>query len=586
MGDLTTVQQLLKKRFEFVQTINTISIKHLKIIVMYISGMNPVEYAACKQAHEHVIKGIETLPMIENADFATISTLYENIKLMDDQIHVLLVMMANDTYTKMALYNMSATYTMSLRNERNNVLNAYERYQEVSIIDDIQIHNIVFDLAGLKEDPDRALFFISEHINVVNKFTIALVGMAIRLYNGEKRRKLELIVENQKDIVFGGKIQRYDTIVHHQLRSLTSSMTLSELLLLVKYKYNSIEQFGASHRVVFINNGSSSPIEFDMRGLIDANYVMANGLKTNPSNGLTKKVIERFNTAKLLSRGTQSHTVTVYTGADAITGAGAITGANASIKTNTHAHANTHAQTHAQTHAHTHAHTHANTSTGFYVVETLNGTLFRFLGNDFTVDYSTPATTISGLLNGISMRPHEYHKLISEDILAKCFDVKAQLILNEYTEDRKTIKSSEPIKNMIISSILTNFSKKLDKETTTNEIRSLLDRTTIDKIFYSALPHKTGIHGKGSSEYLVTYNVKFDTLVYKFIKEIDRAWDENIVTERVVKEKDSQSLHIYIIDAVRFILKKAADVLDGDNLWVDYDTSLKEYFLEMKQAIL
>ncbi len=535
-GDITTIRELVKKRLEHIETINKISAKYLTTIASYISGLNPVEYAQCKEA----LKQTSSIDEVNEITLPAISKMYDDLQSLEKSVHVLFGMMSNETYMKMALYNMSSTYTINLRNEKAKAFTAFEKYQDASIADDTIIHNIVYDTIGLKDNPEIALMFISDNIDVVNKFTIALVGYVIKYLSGDKRRSLELIVERQKDIVFGHSMQRYTTITMNSLYPITKSMPLSELMSMIGVRATSIDQFAERHNVVYINNGSKSPIEFDMRGLINQEYIIANGLKTTPSTGLTKKIIERFNTAKYLGRGLFATEVTVR-------GEGP----------------------------------------EWYIIETLNGTLFRILGNLSTVNYKTSANTIQSLIGGLSLRPHEYNKLLSESILDNCFDAKAQLVLDSYVEEKKIIKSSDPTKDKVITALMKYFSDNLTitASTTDRTIRDVFKSDAVYDILHTVLPHKTGIHGKGYTEYLVTYNLKFDSLVRKFIKELDRVWD-NIITARDKSEREPDALREYIMETVRRLIRRAADALDGDNIWTEYDSSLKEYFLDATQSIV
>jgi len=536
-GDITTIRELVKKRLEHIEIINKISAKYLTTIASYISGLNPVEYAQCKEA---LVQTGTVGNLVNEITLPAISKMYDNLQSLEKSVHVLFAMMSNETYMKMALYNMSSTYTINLRNEKAKAFTAFEKYQDASIADDAIIHNIVYDTIGLKDNPEIALMFISDNIDVVNKFTIALVGYVIKYLSGDKRRSLELIVERQKDIVFGHSTHRYTAITMNSLYPITKSMPLGELMSMIGVKANSIDQFAERHNVIFVNNGSKSPIEFDMRGLIDQEYIIANGLKTTPSTGLTKKIIERFNTAKYLGRGLFATEVTVR----------------------------------GEGHE-------------WYIIETLNGTLFRILGNSSTVNYKTNANTIQSLIEGLSLRPHEYNKLLSESILENCFDAKAQLVLDSYVEEKKIIKSSDPTKDKVVIALMKYFRDNLTitASTTDRTIRDVFKPDVIYDILHTVLPHKTGIHGKGYTEYLVTYNLKFDSLVRKFIKELDRVWD-NIITTRDKSEREPVALREYIIDTVTRLIRRAADALDGDNIWTEYDTSLKEYFLDATQSIV
>jgi hypothetical protein len=446
---------------------------------------------------------------------------------------------------------------MNIYHERNVVSYRYEKYLEISVVDDEKIFEIVCNEIKIADNSDNVIAFIIKNENVINKFTIKLIGAIIKIVNGERKRRLELIIEKQKDILLGssrkdlskwpgvqGKISRYGLI------PITISMNISELFGTLKLEYekelSNDENFTRAAKeigIIILNIATPNPIEFSLRGLIDIDFINAHDLKTNPASGLTKKILERFNTAKLLPKGSNSAPMVKYP---------------AKIKSNK-----------------------------WYIFETLNGILYRQLGRNGRAIITSE--DISGLLVGLSTRAQVYNLIQSNDIVAKCFDPKNQLVLSSYKDDKKVVHSSEPIKASIINQLSTWFDKQITEHVpkSAQQVKSMaINSAIITEVLLDTLTHSTGIYGKGSSEYLVTYIAKFDSIIHKFIRELERRWGDEKISNMLFKERTGNDLHKYLMNMYTHIVKLSADEMDKSNVWTEYDISLKEYFLEQKQVVV
>jgi hypothetical protein len=549
---------------EHVLVVATHAEKYLGIIKEIVMSINPAEYKSCESNIELLKTTAEELPkMISSTDrpLDTMLNVYNKFIDVDNAIATLIKLFENTTYSKLALYNMSATYVMNVHQEKNLALNAHDKYLDMSVDDDEIIFDSVFKHINLHTKPDPLISFIIDHEEIINKFTIKLIGAVIKVVTGDKRRRLELIIETQKDKVL--EASRVDitkwsgvqgTIVRYGLKPLTLSYAQDKLFEKLNLKYNPklsvLENFTAiatNSGVILINKSTPSPIEFDLRGIMDINYVMENDLKTTPQSGLTKKIVERFNTARQLPRGTKSEPIVKI---------------HASEKSSA-------------------------TASTWYVFETINGELWRLIGRDGS--NTTKSDSIRGLIDGLSTRASQYNNILAEDIIAKCFDPKAKMILDSYEDVKRVLPSSETIKSTIIDGLVEwlgpQLKKNMPKDIADFKYISV-DRRVVADTILSALTHTTGIHGKGSSEYMLTYICKLDFIIGKFVKELERQWSLETISDRVFKERSGDDLYKYLMDVFRGIAKSTADQLDKLRLWTEYDISIKEYFLEQKQAVV
>lgn len=554
-SNMDLIPKLLKERMHNVLTIATCVEKYMEVVKDIVSGINPAAYVKCIESIAELKTHAEIIPNLVNNDAPSMSAVYQKIIDLDASIDILMQMLNNETYSKLAFHNMSPTYVMGLRQNKNIALDAFDKYIEMAVIDDEVIFDAVFNSIKLSTNPDSAVAFIVKNENVVNKFMIKLIGAVIKIVTGDRRRRLELIIENQKNIVLGASrkdISKWGgvqgLIVRYNLRPMTASMPLPDLFAQLGLKYNAKltpdENFAAnaiSHGIIVTNISTKSPIEFSLQGLIDMSYISANDMKTNPLSGLTKKIIDRFNTARELPRGGSAKPITKYP---------------------------------------------AKNKSSWYVFQTINGDLYRIMGKD---SLTVTSDQIHGMLSGLSTRAHMYNELHSSDILSRCFDPKGQLILSLYQDEKQIVSSSGPIKTSIVDQLTIWFEQELKKTIpkSLSELKSMaINVDVITTVLLDLLTHSTGIHGKGSSEYLITYIAKFDSAIWRFIKELERKWNNENMSDRMFKERTGDDLVKYLLTIYTVVVKAAADELDAVRTWTDYDISIKEYFLEHKQAIV
>lgn len=559
--EIKKISDLLTERMSYVSIVASKVTKYLDTIQDTITGINAADYKLAMENISSLKESVVSIPQTIKLNDSTnlineAVTLYENIDVVDAAVHQLIGIFENPTYSKLAMYNMSTTYTVNMQREKNIAYNAFEKYTSKSVIDNEIIINIILDILNLSANSNEIFMFVLNNENIINKFTIKLIGALINVVSGEKHRRLELLVEKQKDTVI--KATRIDIsawrgvqgmVVRYGLRPVTKSMPLSDLFNSMNIKYNAkhsmeenIKKYVCDgHGIIVINRANASPVEFDLRGIADANYIVSNNLETNPISGLTKKIVDKFQTAKLLPKtDIGPEIIAKYPG-----------------KLNT-----------------------------WRIIETINGELYRalgHLGNDIV-----PGDQIVGLLNGISTRCYQYNLIQSNVIITKCLDARAESLVAEY--DNNTTESTS---GSIVPTITDKLQKSFEKAVKDHPVKNILqfkklvmDKDTISKTLLEVLKHSTGIYGKGSTEYLVTYLAKFDVILRKFYGEVERQLSLQIINSRMFAENTQDETHKILGGIYKAIVTKSANELDKAKMWSDYDLSLKEYFLEKKQIVV
>jgi hypothetical protein len=557
MGD---VSDTLRNRFDHIDVIVDIAESYLELTKDIVAGLNSTEFNNVKSAIEFLKKSTSAT----DAKYVTLTQLtdlYDNLVIVDGSLIILNKFIENTTYMKMATYNMSATYNLEVQRGHGRARAAYNLYKTITLDDDERIFTSVISSLDVKKRPDDAYRFIIENSSKINKFTTALTGVLIEVCPIARHRSLELIIEKQRDQVL--ESQRVDIseligvsgqLLRYNMKPITSSLKLIDLFKVLEVKYKSETTVEANFKalmdthtgVIVLNKASPSPIEFDIRGLIDEQFVIERNLKTNPVGGLNKKVLERFNTTRFLGRTSVNPTA-------------AIKYANGTPST-------------------------------WYVFETINGELYRVLSTSDA--FTVPADLIIGLLHGVSTRASQYNNL---HYLDSILDPNGPLIVSQYVDEKQHVASSDPIKQHVVDQMTEYFKQLIKINPVKNAIQlrtsvgSAPMITAITKIISANLTHNTkhaGAFGKGSTEYTLTHVLRVNSVTTSYIKELDRKWSNEIIEDRIFKEKTPDDLQTYIIERFTYLAGLAADELDAETKWVNYDISVKEYFLDRKDVLL
>lgn len=547
---MAEINKLLKKRVEIINIILKESEKYFEIIKNVIRSLNVDEYNKSKIAIIEVVSIIEyitswKLPKDGVAAINIAAELYQKFPIMDENLLIVIAVLENKTYAKSLLYNMSATYAVNIQHEKNRAIIAYDKYIESAQDDDIIIEQIITNAV---KNVDNAYAWIVKNDETINKFTIKLINAIITKTTQGRKRAMELIIEKQKDRLLGS--ERLDltnwkgvqgTIVRYNLLPVSTTEPHTELFARVGLKYNTtvtldenFKKMATEYGVVVINKSTNSPVEFDITKLISGSAPV---VKTNQMSGLTKTIIEKYNTAKMLTRGVAHDYVKIYKGDRA--------------------------------------------PTKWYVVETINGMHYRFLGRGGEI--LLPADSIHGLLHGLSTRAHMYNIVQSNEILAKCYDKNSQLILSAYADKKLSPPSTEPIKTAIVDKLTAWFTARVRNDTPSDlpHLRTLfINRHIISEIVTEVLTGTISAHGRSSSEYMLTYISKFDSIIRAFTKELDTQWLTENINIRVFKEYQHAQLQQHLIGLFSGLARRAVDYLDRTNTWVDHELSLKEFIFQ------
>jgi hypothetical protein len=94
------------------------------------------------------------------------------------------------------------------------------------------------------------------------------------------------------------------------------------------------------------------------------------------------------------------------------------------------------------------------------------------------------------------------------------------------------------------------------------------------------------VAGKKSAECLLTYMVKFDSVVNIYVREFDRQWTAHGIPAMTFREYVGENLQKYLITHYRMVATAAINELDRSSLWTSCELSLKEFFIDRRQVFV
>ena len=538
-----------EKKINLAAEISKLSAKYFEKIKDIILGINPAHHSQWISDSTKIASLIAELKELTRSEFNSLESLLNLFCSFDDLdslIAAVTLIFDNESYSKLALYNVSTTDLVNIQKEAESVRKKLAEYKTCAL-------DPIFDKIDI--DPADAFKFIQDQ-KKVTAFTIKLISLVIPKLKGANRARLESIIEDQKDAILGATRVAADcntSLVRYNLITFAESRPLEELFAeTLKLKYNpkvsreinfkKITETNTRPGVIVLYNICRSPLEFSLKGLIDADYIIKNGLPNKTSNGLTNKILQKYTTIRdlgIIKENPEISHVLKFPGE----------------------------------------------IDSWIIFETLNGTLFRILSNSGTL--LSEGNKIKGLVRGISNRPEKYNNICEEKILAQCFDQNYAMLIDDFTA--LTQESSENLKDEIFAQLEVSFKKNLGAVKVADAAsinKALPSQKKIVAIFSSVFQQRTGTKGRGKSEYILSHIVKLETLLYYFAKEFDKKWSTVVFAPRFFAENVPAEIERSIIQIYQSILRAVSDNLNSLKMWEIYPLTLKEYYLERSQLII
>lgn len=497
--------------------------KLYSLVNLYLEYINPIltpDIKAVLTSGVHNIAEYFKFTESTNAESADLNILNEYFRHFDRiDLHTLVMTLLDEKYIRMYLYNRSKSDNVNLYVVRNDIIKNLDKANDTLY----NYNNKLFDLAKSNEISTIMTFIFSQH----NKTSLerALINYAVGIVSPEQKVILRNLINREiSDLlkITDINMRDYDSAQLSMQRHLSSaSMTINELFEKHGWLYDdslSLEQNCEAQPVciVLLQRGSKSPLEFNIRGLVDTDYIMQHNLNMPPTNRLSEQIIKRFTTIRELGVSkTMPDKPKIFN-----------EGKSAA-----------------------------------FVFESLNGILWRE-----TENYN-PLTLRS--------RAQSYNRHIEQKILNKCFNPQANLLIGMYMDRKTQPISAEMAKDGIISAMKEYFDTLVPAKPTHKQISALnVNNTELTKIMVNVVGNLYKIPSR-KREYIPTFVSKFEATYLRVWQTLEKALISLRVKERTFFEHSDKEIREKIIEELVRALKLALEEMDKNKEWSEIDESFK-----------
>lgn len=549
------VRGLFDSRVSLAHKIAAGCVRYLGTIADFIRGSDPAEYTRINTAIEQIY-GISWKPFDVSGEspigcVGHWADVFDQLNALDNNIAAAITVLTTAEYLRKAIQQTSTT-AVNIYQERSYILAMYDTYRTTHQYDDVAKQ---IDKVGIYADTLRQFAVSRDKFNQITahimKEVISSTADSATIW------KLQSRIEELKNNVLGST-RSADTplsLAHYGLVPVSRPMKVDALASFLGIDPattpddldKSLEKATgtSSHGAIMIYLGlfNAAQLEFNLSGLIDNDYVVANDLKTITGSGLTKKVIQRLSTINRLPRDLPG-TVPIsklYGGSER--------------------------------------------SQYWIIQQIITGpdALYRMMGFGYLAAEPTPvyAPMITGLLRGCTSRPEDYNEIHTDAILSGIYDSEIKTILSAYTVAKLQSPSSDLIRSKILDSIVDNFiddHKKRPMTMKTVRTRAVDAPFIVELLITILMPNPT----KNYTERVLTAVAKVDTVTNVFMNELEKRWMNAIIPDRLFREYTGANL----IEQLRGIcintVTAAINELERAGTWASLEPSLKEFYFEYK----
>lgn len=546
------VHKLFNERTTIAQKIAAGCARYLGIITDFIRGNDPAEYDKINTA----IESIYTVnwPNI-NIDAASPTEcvshwadIFDELNTLDNNVATAVGILTTTEYLRKAIQQTSTT-TVNIYQERSHLFALYDTYRAVNY----EMIAMQIDQVGIDADIIRGFALNRAKFNQI---TAHIMRGVIQDSANDSATiwQLQSRIEDLKDttLVSGRQTAVPAIMSRFGLVPITRPMngrSMLEFLGIVDEGDGfdiSIEKAVSNNAcgavLVYMGLFNTTQLDFNLSGLIDAEYVLEHDLKTISGTGLTKKVIERLSTINRLKKDVPGTPPRIK-----------ICGEN---------------------------------RVQYWVIQQLitgDDPLYRLLGHGYICDkpVAVYAPMIAGFLRGYTSRPEDYNEIHADVILSSIYDSEIKTILSAYMVTKLQSPSSDIIRAKIIDQMVEKFiNDHRERPMTAKNIRSrAVDVDFISNLLVSVLmPNPT----KNYTERVLTAVAKVDSITNVFIHELEKRWMSAVIPDRTFRDYTGFNL----IEQIRGIFTNTAgaaiDELERAGTWEFLEPSLKEFYFEYK----
>jgi hypothetical protein len=589
-NDVPIHQQIklyLTPRIKQLESISSNTRSYFALIKTIVEGSDPEFYKEITSVLDTLrtigesLTQLDTPPSNLPLTLANIYDIIENaVKLGFTAIYKLLT---NESYVRYAREGQSAVQAFETRHQATAIKKQLSNYDIIIAEDDVKIIELINNALVNNEIINNALANNAELKEFIatlaitypspNRFVIGMMRLAMTFVSDERKRTLSVIIDNLKNTVLEIPNFRHLAVSHicpitrGGLIPATEPMTIVDLFKLIPGapEYDPKSDLDDNMRV-FTNviskistdgggpvigcmlwrHADGSPLIFDLRGLLSADYIKENELDISLKTGLTKKFITKYTTVNTVQRGDWGNdlrSIIRYI-------------PEKKLK-----------------------------AEFYWVIETIDLLTYRILvvGKTDVPNTVHEITTVPYprtlfLDTNGNMRPHQYNLILSKIIIERGYSTNVLRLVENYQNSLEKNYSTEGIKQKVVDALTMWFRPIAQKLTSAAELTAAV----INPDILVSILMKTLTHRIGTPEYMLSYVNKMEKIASQMNRELERLWHAEKITERMFHEHTRRDMEVIIMTAYVNNAKRAADNLDAGRVWVEYDRMLKEFVAPSK----
>jgi len=517
---------IIKERFYMLESLVRFSGDFIKYTSRLLEGYDPGLLNYMRSTHNKCHNLLENLKKMinEEGEFSIdyINNTYQIYDLFNKDLLIIYEYMADDELFRLTGTVMSNSDTEEIKAKRY----ASKKYfKKLAALNDDDIFNKVF--AKIDKNDKNLL----KYLNNINKFTIALAGHI-----------------NAPQEFF----QKLADEILESLNRNTNEKTLARMNMIPDKIIEEIKP----NSIILDKPGTT--VIYNIRGLIDEEYIKENDLVTNVKNGLNKKIIKKLNTIEKydtfsLERAEQTDNklTKIEPTENKLTKI-----EPTEIKLTKKEPAK------------------INKNETIHIVDKINNNKYQEFKN---------IRNFEPFLNGNSNRPIKYNSIQYDTIKDNYFDNTSQRMLSDYSNFKQINISLDVLKDKIRDTIEEKVKKYIDDiQEKDNVFEKIYDKINIyfrnpDDILTKCLPFEYYSH-LHSVDLYISYTLRMNKIISEFSKRSRVFINEHLLPVKILNDLDYKVAKQHIINSVITITVLTISDMEKNKIW-EIDKTLKEYYL-------
>lgn len=495
-------------------------------------------------AHKPVFKDFGG--MLEYGD--TLTVIYDKAR---EVINGVSHIVDNNMYIKYMVEKISSSSTAPSDDLNRMIAHIHQHADEIAAAEHKIFEIMAAQLPWMVRDTDHqqlADLVIKRYADArLSQVTLIIIRYIIGKVDEKSYKMLNAMLEKEKDRVLGAK--RYhipDTysslqqvLTRAKLIPVSDFMEFRDLVHRLGVSAQSLDELKNAGNVCVVvwYKCDCTAIEYNMRGLIDREYIIEHDLLLDQSIGINSRVIKKYATMKSVAEPTFDRGIEILGNKDLDTA---------------------------------------------YVLETYDGTRFRIIAQS-ALKLEVPLKTLTSTNERVML----YNEELERVILSKCFTGGVAKMMKDFKDEKQKLPQTSVLFGQVreqymdaMRGVFTKFKPKNHKA-----VREIIfDAPHLDIIIdllFSAL------FGRFEFDAVNTYNYenfisnthKFHDLSVMYVKKFRAMWSGVKLPSEMFKNHSGAGLADKIVDYLGDVINRLHKELERQRAFAEFDVNLKQYYL-------